>query len=63
MITIRSIFLAVVTQHIPNKGEHLSRYYGFYSNKKRSLRMKKTPNPEMYQLQMNRIRLTGENAV
>jgi len=28
-------FLAEVTQHIPNKGEHQIRYYGWYSNKKR----------------------------
>jgi hypothetical protein len=25
-------FLAEVTQHIPNAGEHLIRYYGWYSN-------------------------------
>jgi hypothetical protein len=31
-------FLAEVTQHIPNKGEHQIRYYGFYSNKKRGMR-------------------------
>jgi hypothetical protein len=30
-------FLAEVTQHIPNKGEHKVRYYGFYSNKKRGV--------------------------
>ncbi|MCE9553201.1 MAG: transposase [Planctomycetes bacterium] len=28
-------FIAEVTQHIPNKGEHLIRYYGAYSNKAR----------------------------
>ena len=28
-------FLAELTQHIPNKGEHLIRYYGCYSNKAR----------------------------
>ncbi len=28
-------FLAELTQHIPNKGEHLIRYYGCYSNKSR----------------------------
>jgi hypothetical protein len=28
-------FLAELTQHIPNKGEHLVRYYGCYSNKAR----------------------------
>ena len=31
-------FLAEVTQHIPNKGEHQIRYYGFYSNKSRGIR-------------------------
>jgi hypothetical protein len=33
-------FLAEVTQHIPNKGEHQIRYYGFYSNKNRGIRAK-----------------------
>jgi hypothetical protein len=33
-------FLAEVTQHIPNKGEHQIRYYGWYSNKSRGLRGK-----------------------
>jgi len=33
-------FLAEVTQHIPNKGEHQIKYYGFYSNKSRGLREK-----------------------
>lgn len=36
-------FLAEVTQHIPNKGEHQIRYYGWYSNKKRGMREKKAP--------------------
>jgi hypothetical protein len=31
-------FLASVTQHIPNKGEHQIRYYGYYSNKRRGMR-------------------------
>ena len=31
-------FLASVTQHIPNKGEHQIRYYGWYSNKNRGVR-------------------------
>jgi hypothetical protein len=39
-------FLAEVTQHIPNKGEHQIRYYGWYSNKKRGLREKKNPKVE-----------------
>jgi hypothetical protein len=30
-------FLAQVAQHIPNKGEHQVKYYGFYSNKKRGM--------------------------
>jgi hypothetical protein len=36
-------FLAEVTQHIPNKGEHQIRYYGWYSNKKRGLHLKNVP--------------------
>ncbi len=39
-------FLAEVTQHIPNKGEHQIRYYGFYSNKMRGLQLKKMHKPE-----------------
>jgi hypothetical protein len=35
-------FLAEVTQHIPNRGEHQIRYYGFYSNKSRGIREKDT---------------------
>jgi hypothetical protein len=37
-------FLAEVTQHIPNKGEHQVRYYGWYSNKKRGM-AEKTKKP------------------
>ena len=33
-------FLAEFTQHIPPKGSHLIRYYGWYSNKARGLRKK-----------------------
>ncbi len=33
-------FLAEVTQHIPNTGEHTIRYYGWYSNKRRGMRAK-----------------------
>jgi hypothetical protein len=36
-------FLAEVTQHIPNKGEHQIRYYGWYSNKKRGMQEKRCP--------------------
>ncbi|MBM3883895.1 MAG: IS91 family transposase, partial [Verrucomicrobia bacterium] len=31
-------FLAEVTQHIPDPGSHLLRYYGWYSNKTRGQR-------------------------
>jgi hypothetical protein len=33
-------FLAEFTQHIPPKGSHTIRYYGFYSNKARGMRRK-----------------------
>ena len=33
-------FLAEFTQHIPAKGAHLVRYYGWYSNKARGMRRK-----------------------
>lgn len=33
-------FLAEFTQHIPPKGSHLIRYYGWYSNKSRGMRNK-----------------------
>src|SRR5262245_17859667 len=39
-------FLAEVTQHIPDAGEHLIRYYGFYSNKSRGLRGQAQVQPE-----------------
>jgi hypothetical protein len=38
-------FLAEVTQHIPNKGEHQIRYYGWYSNKKRGMQEKQVYAP------------------
>jgi len=31
-------FLAELTQHIPDKGEHLVRYYGWYSHRRRGMR-------------------------
>jgi hypothetical protein len=33
-------FLAEATQHIPERGEHQIRYYGWYSNKSRGMRLK-----------------------
>ena len=38
-------FLAEVTQHIPEMGEHLIRYYGWYSNKQRGQRARRQPVP------------------
>ena len=39
-------FLAEVTQHIPEAGQHLIRYYGYYSNKSRGLRAKSPTEAE-----------------
>ena len=39
-------FLAELTQHIPEKGEHLVRYYGWYSHRHRGLRAKRHDNAE-----------------
>jgi hypothetical protein len=36
-----------MTQHIPNRGEHLIRKYGFYSNKHRGVRNKKALKGEL----------------
>jgi hypothetical protein len=36
-------FLAEVTQHVPDPGEHLIRYYGWYSNKSRGQRAQRQP--------------------
>jgi len=33
-------FLARDTQHIPDRGQHLTRYHGWYSNKSRGMRAK-----------------------
>ena len=35
-----------MTQHIPDPGEHLIRYYGWYSNKSRGRRAKSQPASE-----------------
>jgi hypothetical protein len=39
-------FLAEFTQHIPPKGSHLIRYYGWYSNKARGMRRKAAEGAE-----------------
>ena len=38
-------FLAELTQHVPNKGEHLVRYYGWYSHRQRGIHAKNLPSP------------------
>ena len=39
-------FIAEFTQHIPPKGAHLVRYYGWYSNKSRGVRLKAAAQAE-----------------
>lgn len=39
-------FLAAITQHIPDKGAQMVRYYGWYSNKMRGVRQRSLP-PEL----------------
>ena len=36
-------WIATLTTHIPNKGEQLVRYYGYYSNVSRGKRKKEKP--------------------
>ena len=36
-------FLAAITQHIPDKGTQMVRYYGWYSNKMRGVRQRGPP--------------------
>jgi hypothetical protein len=39
-------FLAELVQHIPDKGEHPIRYYGYYSNKARGMRARRAASQE-----------------
>ena len=39
-------FLAAVTQHIPDKGDHTINYFGWYSNKTRGMQLKKMPGAQ-----------------
>ncbi len=38
-------WLAAMTTHIPDQGEQMVRYYGFYNNVSRGLRQKKLMIP------------------
>ena len=40
-------FLAELTQHIPDKGEHLVRFYGWYSYRRRGMRAKQAAPDEI----------------
>jgi len=40
-------FLAELTQHIPDKGEHLVRYFGWYSYRRRGIRAKEASSDEV----------------
>ena len=40
-------WLALLTTHIPNKNEQMVRYYGYYSNKSRGLRIKAGKDDEV----------------
>ncbi len=40
-------WLARLVTHIPNEGEQLVRYYGYYSNKSRGMRKKTESDVEM----------------
>lgn len=48
---LRPVITQAVTQHIPNQGEHLIRYYGRYSNKTRGRRAKQADQNENNQPQ------------
>jgi hypothetical protein len=48
-------FLPEVTQHIPEQGEHLIRYYGWYSNKKPGERAKRLPKPVSFRQDSYRL--------
>jgi hypothetical protein len=39
-------FLARVVSHIPNKGQVLQRYYGWYANRTRGIRRKAAPHQQ-----------------
>ena len=39
-------WILAITAHIPNKGEQLVRYYGYYSNVSRGKRKKEKPKEE-----------------
>ena len=57
-------FLAEVTQHIVEKGEHLLRYYGWYSHRQRGIRAKrrKADEPEPATVRIDRSALKASES-
>jgi len=57
-------FLAELTQHIPEKGEHLVRYYGWYSHRQRGIRAKlrKVEELESQHVPIDRSALQAERS-
>ena len=57
-------FLAELTQHIPEKGEHLVRYYGWYSHRQRGIRakMRNIDEPESQHVPIDRSALHAEKS-
>ena len=51
-------FLAELTQHVPNKGEHLVRYYGWYSHRQRGF-APKSPLARLCTQQAGEGRMVG----
>ena len=57
-------FLAELTQHIPEKNEHVIRYYGWYSHRRRGMRAKlKQATPAHHQIPIDRTALGVEKSV
>lgn len=57
-------FLAELTQHIPEKNEHVIRYYGWYSHRRRGMRAKlERATPADHQIPIDRTALGVEKSV
>jgi Putative transposase len=52
-------WIATRTAHIPNKGEQLVRYYGYYSNVSRGKRKKQKPEEKTSPLTAIRRRMSS----
>jgi len=56
--------LTELTQHVPEQGEHLVRYYGWYSHRQRGIRAKlrRIPEPELELVPIDRSALHAERS-